>query len=50
MARIGGRSTVAAWTFGVLCVGVVAGLVVLAAPLMPVIGAYVTDTVRALLG
>ncbi|ALJ18982.1 hypothetical protein [Microbacterium sp. No. 7] len=35
MARVGGRNLVAAWFVGLLCLGVVVTLVVLAAPMVP---------------
>jgi len=47
MARIGGRSTWLAVPAGLLCVGVVAGLVWLALPMVPVSVTWVGDTLRA---
>ncbi|MBN9157207.1 MULTISPECIES: hypothetical protein [unclassified Microbacterium] len=43
MARIGGRSTPLAWLAGVVCAGVVAGLMYLAAPMGPVMLKYFGD-------
>lgn len=40
MARIGGRNTGIAWLAGVVCAGVIAGLVYLAAPMGPVMVTY----------
>lgn len=36
MARVGGRNTFFAWTVGVVCAAVIGGLVLIAAPLVPV--------------
>ncbi len=47
MARIGGRSSAAAWFGGVLCAGVIAGLVVLAAPAIPAGVAIAGDILRS---
>ncbi|GAA4485594.1 hypothetical protein [Microbacterium panaciterrae] len=43
MARIGGRNSGIAWLAGVLCAGVVAGLLYLAAPMAPVMVKYFAD-------
>lgn len=43
MARIGGRSTPLTWLAGLVCAGVVAGLVYLAAPMGPVMLKYFGD-------
>ncbi|MBS1698935.1 MAG: hypothetical protein JST25_11105 [Actinobacteria bacterium] len=43
MARIGGRNTPLAWLSGVVCAGVIAGLVYLAAPMGPVMMTYFGD-------
>ncbi|MBS1672873.1 MAG: hypothetical protein JSS74_02785 [Actinobacteria bacterium] len=43
MARIGGRNAVLAWLVGVLCAGVIAGLLYLAAPMGPVMMQYVSS-------
>ena len=47
MARIAGRSTWLAVPAGMLCLGVVAGLVWLALPMVPTSVAWVGDTLRA---
>lgn len=46
MARIPGRSSWLAWPAGLLCAAVVAGLVWLALPMVPVAVAWVGDTLR----
>lgn len=50
MARIGGRSSAAAWFAGVLCTGVIAGLLVLAAPAVPAGVAIAGDILRSASG
>lgn len=47
MARIGGRNLWLAWPAGLLCAGVVAGLVWLAAPGVPGVVTWMGDTLRA---
>lgn len=43
MARTGGRNSFVAWAVGLLCLGVIAGLVYLAAPMGPVMLRYAAD-------
>ncbi|MBM7469420.1 hypothetical protein JOD62_001968 [Microbacterium keratanolyticum] len=50
MARIAGRNTAMAWTAGVICIGVVAALFVLAAPLAPVLAQFAGDLLRSVTG
>ena len=49
MARVGGRNLAISWIAGLLCAGVVAGLVWLALPIMPAMAAFVGDTLRSVL-
>ena len=46
MAKIGGRSAWLAWPVGVVCLGIVVVLVVMAAPLVPASVFWVGDTLR----
>ncbi len=50
VARIGGRSSAAAWLVGVLCTGVIGGLLVLAAPAVPAGVAIAGDILRSASG
>ncbi|MCK2024501.1 hypothetical protein KZC52_16340 [Microbacterium sp. kSW2-24] len=48
MARVGGRNLAMSWFAGVICAGVVAGLVWLSLPMMPVLAAFAGDTLRSI--
>ncbi|WP_300268486.1 hypothetical protein [Microbacterium sp.] len=47
MAQADGRNLGVSWVAGILCIGVVAALVWLAAPMGPVLVEFVGDTLRA---
>lgn len=47
---MGGRNLTISWIAGVLCVGVVLGLVWLSLPLMPSMAEFIGDGLRGLLG
>lgn len=49
MARVGGRSIAMSWIAGVVCTGVVLGLVWLSFPIVPVLAGFVGDTMRSAL-
>lgn len=49
MARVAGRNVAISWIAGLLCAGVVAALVWFSMPMMPVMTAFVGDTLRAVL-
>lgn len=46
MARVGGRNGFVSWTVGLLCAAVIAGLLYIAAPMMPTFVDVVGDTLR----
>jgi hypothetical protein len=49
MARVGGRNLAISWIAGLLCTGVIAGLVWFALPIMPVMAEFVGDGLRSIL-
>lgn len=49
MARVGGRNSAISWIVGILCVGVIAGLVWFTLPLMPTMAEFVGDGLRSIL-
>ncbi|WP_179297579.1 hypothetical protein [Microbacterium sp. SZ1] len=49
MARVGGRNLAMSWIAGVLCTGVILGLLWLAIPIVPTLATFAGDTLRTLL-
>ncbi|MBT2475055.1 hypothetical protein J7E68_10835 [Microbacterium sp. ISL-103] len=49
MARVAGRNVAISWIAGVLCAGVVAALLWLSMPMMPVMVSFVGDALRSTL-
>ncbi|MGF3057028.1 hypothetical protein [Microbacterium sp. YY-01] len=50
MARVGGRSSFLAWFAGIVCAGVIVGLLWLAIPVMPDAVQFVGDMLRSTYG
>ncbi|WP_186307542.1 hypothetical protein [Microbacterium sp. 1.5R] len=49
MARVGGRNLAMSWIAGLLCTGVVLGLVWFAIPIVPALASFAGDTLRSLM-
>jgi len=48
MARVGGRNLAISWIAGLLCTGVIAGLVWLAIPMVPTMADFVGQSLRGI--
>ncbi|MBO9627097.1 MAG: hypothetical protein J7484_12075 [Microbacterium sp.] len=46
MARVGGRNLAMSWIAGILCTGVILGLMWLAIPIVPAMAEFVGDGLR----
>ena len=49
MARVGGRNLAMSWIVGVVCAAIVAGLLWLSAPMLPVLVEFAGDALRSAL-
>ncbi|MBW8764144.1 MAG: hypothetical protein JF592_16460 [Microbacterium sp.] len=49
MARVGGRNLAISWIAGMLCAGVIVGLVWLALPIVPAMAQFVGEGMRSIL-
>lgn len=47
MARVGGRNIGISWVAGVLCAGIVAALLWLSLPMIPVLAQFAGDALRS---
>ncbi|CAD5141117.1 MULTISPECIES: hypothetical protein [Microbacterium] len=46
MARVGGRNLGMSWFAGIVCAGIVAGLVWLSLPMVPILAQFAGDALR----
>lgn len=49
MARVGGRNLAISWIAGLMCAGIVAGLVWFALPIVPTMAQFVGEGMRSIL-
>lgn len=49
MARVGGRNLAMSWVAGVICAGIIAALVWLSMPMLPVLAEFAGDALRSAL-
>ncbi|WP_223622192.1 hypothetical protein [Microbacterium sp. EST19A] len=49
MARVGGRNLGMSWVAGVICAGIIAALIWLSMPMLPVLAEFAGDALRSAL-